>query len=224
MDKKGENSNTQWLKKLFQKKSDGKKTSIHYVALILCVGVALMILGNFFNSDDSGDQPSQMVFNDSQTLEEDEPAFGQNESREPFSMEDYEYRYENQLREALENIVGVSDVSVMINLAETERKVYEKDVSLKQQQTDETDREGGTRKVEDMTKDEQVVIVRSGDSEEPIVVKTEKPDIRGVLVVARGVDNIQVKSWVVEAVSRVLDVPAHRVSVLPKSTEQSKEE
>ena len=55
------------------------------------------------------------------------------------------------------------------------------------------------------------------DKETPVVLRTEKPKVRGVLVVAKGVDNIQVKAMVKEAVIRLLDVPAHRVSVSPKN-------
>ncbi|EEM04135.1 Sporulation stage III protein AG [Bacillus pseudomycoides] len=63
---------------------------------------------------------------------------------------------------------------------------------------------------------EKTVIIREGDKETPIVLRTEKPKVRGVLVVAKGVDNIQVKAMVKEAVTRMLDVPSHRVAVLPK--------
>ncbi len=211
--------NGQWLKKLFN--TGGKKkrsTPIQYLAIVLCVGLALMIFSNFTKS--GFNQESVPVFKeDTKVSSEDVAVFSsKNSSDEPYSMQDYEYTYEKQLREALEQIVGVSDVTVMINLAETETKVFERNVSTKQQNTDETDREGGTRKVEDITRDDQVVITRSGDKEEPLIAKIEKPTIRGVLVVAQGVENIQVKTWVVEAVSRVLDVPSHRVSVLPKKS------
>ncbi|UOE95920.1 stage III sporulation protein AG [Alkalihalobacillus sp. LMS39] len=210
----------QWLKKLFEKGA-GKngKQRMHYVVMILCVGVALMILGNFFSNDETS-PTSQPVFNSDQSSTDDQPVFGQSDSPEPNSMKDYEIRYENQLKEVLDQVVGVSEVSIMINLAETERNVYERNTNTKEQVTDETDREGGKRKVEDTTRDEQVVIVRNGDKEEAILVKQEKPEIRGVLVVAEGVENAQVKTWVVEAVSRVLDVPSHRVSVLPKKSKE----
>ncbi|WP_209123085.1 stage III sporulation protein AG [Alkalihalobacillus sp. BA299] len=217
---KGEKGDKQWLKKLFDQKagSPKKKNTIQYVIMILCVGVGLMILGNFIGEDNSA-PPSEPVFNDDED-EKAEPALGRNSSSGPMTMEDYEIRYENQLREVLEQMIGVSDVSIMINLAETEKSVYERNISTKHQKTDETDREGGTRKVDDLTRDEQVVIIRNGDSEEPLLVKKQKPEIRGVLVVAQGTDNIQVKSRVVEAVSRVLDVPAHRVSVMPKKLKE----
>ncbi|ARK31401.1 stage III sporulation protein AG [Halalkalibacter krulwichiae] len=215
-----EQKDSKWLQNLFKKQDGGKKKRmpIHYVLLLGCVGLALMITGNLLNNPAGNEEQSLPVFNEEK--EEDEPVFKRESNAEPNSMEDYERRYENQLKEALEQVVGISDVSVMINLADTERNVYERNTNEKQQNTDETDREGGTRKVEDHSRDEQLVIIRNGDKEEPILVQTEKPTIRGVLVVAKGVENAQVKSWVVEAVSRVLDVPTHRVSVMPKKTKE----
>ncbi|WP_088104721.1 stage III sporulation protein AG [Halalkalibacter urbisdiaboli] len=214
-----EQKDRQWLQKLFQKQGSEKKRRwpLHYIMLLGCLGIALMIVGNLLNNEPANEQPLP-VFNEKDS--EDEPAFGQKSSAEPNSMEDYENRFENQLREALNEIVGISDVTIMINLAETERNVYEKNTSTKKQNTDETDREGGKRQVEDVSEDEQLVIIRSGDKEEPVLINKQKPDIRGVLVVAKGVENAQVKGWVVEAVSRVLDVPSHRVSVMPKKTKE----
>lgn len=214
-------SNGQWFKSFFKNSNDEKKKRsgpLQYLAILLCVGLALMIFSNFSKS--SGLQESVPVFKeDTKAASDALPVFtGKNSSDGPLSMQDYEYTFEKQLRDALEQIVGVSDVTVMINLAETETKVFERNISLKEQKTDETDREGGKRKVEDTTRENQVVIIRSGDKEEPLIAKVEKPTIRGVLVVAKGVENIQVKTWVVEAVSRVLDVPSHRVSVLPKKS------
>lgn len=210
------NDDEKWFKKVVQK----RKWSFHYVLLLGCIGIALMIVGNLF-SDSSEEEVNSLLGSDDVA---DRTVFKTNESEddrsEPFTMEDYEIRYENQLKEVLEQIIGVSDVSVMINLAETERYVYEKNKNIKKQTTDETDREGGTRNVEDVSEEEQIVIIRNGDKEEPILVQKEKPAIRGVLVVAKGVENQQIKSWVVEAVSRVLDVPSHRISVMPKKTKE----
>lgn len=56
--------------------------------------------------------------------EDTAPVFGR--KVEENSMADYEMRYENQLREALQEIVGVNNVSIVVNLAESEKQVYEK--------------------------------------------------------------------------------------------------
>lgn len=126
----------------------------------------------------------------------------------------------NQLKEILETIIGVDDVSVVVNVDATSLKVYEKNKSNKNTTTEETDKEGGTRSVTDQTSEEEIVMIKNGDKETPVVVQTKKPDIRGVLVVAQGVDNVQIKQTIIEAVTRVLDVPSHRVAVAPKKIKE----
>ncbi|MDF0727337.1 stage III sporulation protein AG [Cytobacillus sp. S13-E01] len=205
-------------KMFFQSKGDQtdppekKPPKYHYLLLVLTLGVVFMLLSNLFNNGET----KQQTIPTSTQQNSDEPAFGQKEEAEKTAISEYEIRYENQLKEALETIIGVSDVTVFVNVDSTETKVLEKNTVTNSQLTDETDREGGKRKVEDTSKDEQVVIIRQGDKETPIVLKIEKPTIRGVLVVAKGADNIQIKKMVVEAVTRALDVPSHRVAVLPK--------
>lgn len=68
-----------------------------------------------------------------------------------------------------------------------------KNIMKNKQITSETDSNGGKREVEDNSTEEQIVIIREGDKEVPLVRETEKPNIRGVLVVAKGAENIQVK-------------------------------
>ncbi|WP_026689313.1 stage III sporulation protein AG [Alteribacter aurantiacus] len=201
-----------------------KKVNVKYLVVLLGVGILFMIVSNVLteNTEEGSMIPVSGIETEGNTpkdQEEAEPVFKSSNSDGSLSMGDYESLYESQLKKALEQMMGVSEVSVFVNLAETERQVYQTNINAKEQTTDETDREGGKRQVQDVTKDEQVVIIRNGDKEEPLLQRVEKPDVRGVLVVAKGVDNIQVKTSVVEAVSRALDVPSHRVSVMPKKTE-----
>ncbi|GMB07681.1 stage III sporulation protein AG [Thermolongibacillus altinsuensis] len=179
------------------------------IALVLLVGVAFMIFGNIFHSPSSE--------NSETTDETAQPVFRQtDEETKMKKIADYEERYEAQLKEALEAIVGVGEVKVVVNVDATETKILEKNQTIEKQKTTEEDKEGGKRNIEDSSTDEKVVIVRKGDEEAPIVLQTKKPEIRGVLVVAKGAEKIQIKKWIVEAVTRTLDVPSHRVAVLPK--------
>ena len=72
--------------------------------------------------------------------------------------------------------------------------------------------------MEDQSQEEQLVTVREGDEEVPVIIETKKPVIRGVLVVAGGAENMTVKNWIIESVTRVLDVPSHKVAVMPKKS------
>ncbi|MDQ0269397.1 stage III sporulation protein AG [Cytobacillus purgationiresistens] len=205
-----------WLSKTNQ--SEKKPAKYQYLLIVLLFGAAIMLISNLMFKDDT--KPNDLsVFNGEENKNtEEKEVFGQGGSSGNGTIDDYEKAYVAQIKDALDAIVGVEDVTVVVNVDATEKKVLEKNKTTQSQTTDEIDREGGKRVVEDQSKDEQLVIIRDGEKEVPIVLETKKPVIRGVLVVAKGAENVQVKSWIIEAVSRVLDVPSHRVSVMPKKT------
>jgi stage III sporulation protein AG len=204
-----------WFKKWLSKEntSDKKVSKYQYMILVICIGAAFMLAGNilFKKQTTTPDIPTI-----STTKAQDVPAFGLKKSSGNKAISDYEQEYESQLKEALNEMLGVDDVKVVVNIDSTEEKVLEKNKVSKNQITDETDRDGGKRNVQDSSVDEQLVILRNGDKEVPIVVETKKPEIRGVLIIARGAENIQIKKWIVEAITRALGVPSHRVAVMPK--------
>ncbi|GAK12798.1 stage III sporulation protein AG [Geomicrobium sp. JCM 19039] len=201
----------------FLPKSDGpRRFRWYYIAGLFFVGVLLMLLGNIGTDDDGGsivgEQSEEPVFVNGDQENEEESSVSNTSS--DFQM--IEQAYSNQLAETLEKIDGLSNVEVVVNVKETESKVYEKDRSIRQQTTDEADTEGGNRTLDEGTQEETLVLVQQGSGEEPLLIRMEKPDVSGVLVVANGVESMQRKEWVIEAVTRTLDVDAHRVSVLPK--------
>lgn len=207
-----------WLKNFLSNKEPDKKLGKYqYLLLILLFGAAIMLISNIVIKDRQSNA-SLPVNKSEEKIDEEVPAFGQKQSEGNDLIATYERAYEAQVKEALDAIVGVEDAIVVVNVDATEKKVLEKNKTSKTQTTDETDREGGKRKVEDQSKEEQLVIIRNGQKEVPIVIETKKPVIRGVLVVAKGAENIQVKKWIIEAVTKALDVPSHRVAVMPKKT------
>ncbi|MEH7458582.1 stage III sporulation protein AG [Bacillus sp. JJ1127] len=219
MDNKDKNSKFSFFRNLLKgdekdDKEKGKKVTPKFLLVLLILGILLMFSSNFFQTK----KEEVPVFKEktSQDSGKDVPTFGQKNSDNMSIVEKYEKAYEQELKSALEDITGVKDVSITVNLDSSEEKILEKNTVKRSQTTSETDKTGGTRKVEDESLDEKTVIIREGDKETPVVLRTEKPKVRGVLVVAKGVDNIQIKAMVKEAVTRMLDVPSHRVAVLPK--------
>lgn len=206
-----------FIKRLFlpakKETKEQKRPPLSYVFLLLLAGIALMAISHF-----SKDEKVTSTNNGkaAERVQQAEPAFGQSQDAKSKIIAAYEQRYEEQLKTALEAIEGVEDVTVVVNIDTTETKILEKNRVMQHQATEETDREGGKRKIENQSTNEEVVVVRDGDRETPIVLATKKPEIRGVLVVAKGADNLQIKKWIVEAVTRVLNVPSYRVAVLPK--------
>lgn len=198
------------IKNIF--KNQSKRTN--YLLILLLSGLLLIIVGKAF-SPPPKETPTQFDINE--VTEESEVTEAMSKQNNPeATVQDLEANYEKELKELLNKIKGVSETEVMVNLDSTNVKIYEKNLIIGQQTTDEADKNGGLRKVEDSTEETQVVLVRQGDKDVPLLVQTKKPMVRGVFVVAKGVDHATVKMWVIEAVARVLDVPPHKVSVMPK--------
>lgn len=197
-----------------------KLSKYHYLLIAFILGISFMLMNQIFSSPDSPQQEAATVVSDSSQDAEEEPeeeVFKQEKGNESNpSIKDYEREYENEMKEILETVIGVEDVSIMVNVDATSLKIFEKNKKNQTQTTEESDKEGGKRVITDQQSDEQIVMIKKGDEEIPVVVQTKKPEIRGVLVVAQGVDNVQIKKTVIDAVTRVLDVPSHRVQVAPK--------
>lgn len=196
---------------------NGKKPSkYHYVLIVLAIGIGFMLISNLFTNEASLPKVSQ-VSGLTSTASGDADVFKPSEeSGGSGSIDKYEQEYENQLKEALDSMIGIENAMVVVNVDATSEQILEKNSVSQSQTTEETDPQGGKRTVEDGSTEESVVIIRKGEQETPIILQTKKPEIRGVLVVAAGADNIQIKKSIVEAVTRVLGVPSHRVAVAAK--------
>lgn len=185
-----------------------------YILVIGLAGVLLLLLSNLFTSSDPDPELNQDL---SLKNDHDVQQASSEESSLTSDVNELEQTYKKDLELMLSKIQGVENVEVMINLDSTNVKVYEKNLITGKQLTDEKDKNGGNREIEDHTEETEVVLVRQGDQEVPLLIQTKKPSVRGVLVVATGVDHATVKQWVIESTSRVLNVPTHKVSVMPKN-------
>ncbi|RKQ88742.1 stage III sporulation protein AG [Brockia lithotrophica] len=127
----------------------------------------------------------------------------------------YEAEYEKRITALLEEVLGPGNVRVFVTVDSSEETVWETHVRSTRTAVEERDAQGGTRTTGEETREEEPVSLRSGDRETPIMRKVLQPRIRGVVVVVRGAEDARVKLWIVEAVGRAFDVPAHRIAVVP---------
>lgn len=128
----------------------------------------------------------------------------------------YEERLEKQLAEVLKKVQGVGDVSVMITL-ENDMMVEPAFNTIDNQKTsEEKDSEGGVRTITEVQSNRQVVILRKGGEDEPLVVKKSTPVIKGVLIVADGASSSRTIEQISRAAATVLDIPIYRIKVLAK--------
>jgi len=213
LDKKNSDKNGLWNLLKGTNGEKDKKKSFYWIILLVLIGMLIMIFSSFFEITDQSIPYQSPV----QTPAQDTTVFMNNQSS-PNTMQDYEELYENQLTELLTEMLGVGEVNVKVNLDSTEELVIEKNRVITEQITKEKDNQGGIRDLKDLKRDEQVVIYNSDKDEQPLVLKTLKPKVRGVVVVAEGSENVQVKAMITEAVQRLLDVAPHKIAILPRKS------
>ncbi|GIP32267.1 stage III sporulation protein AG [Paenibacillus sp. J2TS4] len=206
-----------WIKMIEQWISGGpggpkRIQALRWLLIIGLTGAALMIMNSFISVKEidpaSTGPPKQEDVREAL-------AFGGG-SKEGSVFRDYEQAYESRLKDVLEKIVGVGEVEVMVTIDSTEEIQVEKNTKESQQVTNEKDQTGSTRNNSDVTRSSDAVMMQQSGGEQPLVLKYMKPKIRGVVVVAKGAENVTVKKLIVEAVGRGLDVPANRISVVPR--------
>jgi len=183
-----------------------KMTPMRWLMLIAALGMILLFVVTDFNiSQTIPPEAKQEVDKISAQVHSDAG-----------EIREYEKMYEENLQKILEKVSGVGQVSVMVNIDSTEEVVLGANVRSNQRNTDETDRQGGNRKITEITDDKQIVILRGNNSgESPVIIKRLKPEIRGVIVVAEGAANIRTHALLVDAVQRALNVGANKISILP---------
>lgn len=194
-------------------KGEKRPKLLRFLILIGLVGALLMVLSQIrWKEVDPGAAGRASPPEASESVA---PAWGA-ESKNQTPFKEYEQAYETELKDILEKTVGVGQVEVMITIDSTEEIVVEKSMKQTQQTTNEKDQAGATRHITDVTSSGEVVLYQVSGDQTPLITKTIRPKIRGVVVVAEGAENLTVKKLLLEAVERGLDVPVNRISIIPR--------
>lgn len=121
---------------------------------------------------------------------------------------------ENKLKNILSKIKGVEDVNVCLNYSESSEVVAMYNENSKSTSTEETDDTGGTRKIEETDSQKEVIYKEDDGVKTPITAKIIKPKIEGAVITAKGVENADVKTNVIQAVEAVTGLATHKIQVL----------
>lgn len=124
---------------------------------------------------------------------------------------------EARLKEILEQIKGSGKVEVMVTFEMGPEIVPASNTVETRDTTEEKDSNGGVRIVTSENLTENVVTTNDNKGNNPLVIKEIKPQIRGVIVVAEGAEDAQVKMQLYDAVKTVLQISANRVQVYAKN-------
>nr|WP_154983702.1 stage III sporulation protein AG [Paenibacillus xylanexedens] len=206
-----------WFKKLESWMGGGeggakRSQTLRWLIILGLIGVGIMLFNSFVNvkkidSENIGREPPEQATSMS-TM--------QNGLLEENPFQAIEMAFEDKIKGVLENIVGVGTVDVMVTVDSTEELVVQRNVKDSQQLTEETDANGGKRHMTQYTRDGEIITYELSGDQTPIVTKKLKPQIRGVLVVAKGAENKVVKDLITDAVEKGLNVAAYRISVVPR--------
>ena len=130
-------------------------------------------------------------------------------------IDSYERQQELRLKEVLQKVEGVGAVEVMITLQTSAEKVVEKDTPSTRQTVEESDSAGGSRTTQEESWSEETIFREEEDgSRTPYVVKQIEPQVEGVIVIAEGGGNAQVKQEILEAVQALFPVEAHKIKIM----------
>ena len=123
--------------------------------------------------------------------------------------------YEQQLTEALSQVEGVGEVNVTVTMESTGKKIVEKDIPQDEQTSSQKDNEGMENSTQSSSTQETTVYEENENgSQTPYISSETYPEIRGVLVVAKGGGDPVIVQQIQEAVMALFHVDAHKIKVL----------
>ena len=186
--------------------NDKKILNAVVIALILAfVLLAISFLSTTRKKDDAEESLStQIASQDGKGLTETEEV-----------LSSYEEKETEDLKILLKKIEDVGDVDVKIYFKSGEIKVPATEETTQEAVTEETDNQGGSRTNKTQNGGSTVVMAGDGSTNEPYILKVDKPEINGVLIVAEGAKSSKVKYDIQVAVSSLYGISIDKVNVYP---------
>lgn len=188
------------------KNSNGKKSDkmMANLVLLILVAVVIVLASSFFKSQGSI------------TTAIDETQGDKISNEDNFlPLTDYESKLEMKLKSTLEGIQGVGKVDLMIYFESGEEVVPAININDSKSDTVENDNGGGKRNITQENSGRTVVMSNNGNENQPLIVKTYKPTITGVCVVAEGSNEKVTELRIRQAVINLFNLPEKKVNVYP---------
>ena len=195
----------EYIKKMLNGKN--KKKVLENTAVVIIIGIIIIIAGNSFlgkgNSKTETQPPNQKV--DVETVAKGAESIDNSE-------------LETKIERILSQIEGAGKVSVLITYLSGKEIVPATEVKKTENTTNEKDTGGGTRNINQNDYENKVVYVEEqGGGKKPVVIKELQPEVKGVVVVADGAGDIDVRESIIRAIQVLTGVPAHKVQVFGRN-------
>jgi stage III sporulation protein AG len=204
---KDEKSIKSRMSDFFEKYTGGgnKKRFIENTVIVVITGIIIIIAGSSLlgkgridNNNNNNEQASV-------------------ESNKTVKGEVMDDNTEEKMKLILSKIEGAGNVDVMITYVSGKEIVPTFDIKTNDSSTREKDANGGTRDVEQNVYESRIVYIEEKDGvRKPVVIKDLQPVVKGVVVVAEGAGNPDVKEELTRAVQALMDIPIHRIQVFKR--------
>lgn len=184
----------------------------NYYNLILIIFIAIILF--FFSTRNSDDNNLNINNNSFESFNSDHDykEFDDNINIYNSSYDSsYEQSLEARLKSTLSKVEGVGEVEVMISTENGKEIVTKSDTTQENAVTSENALTGDTRNIQSGKYQDTTVKI---NDDEPLILKEISPKIEGVLIVAQGGDNIEIKNSLINATNALLGVDVHKIQVL----------
>lgn len=174
------------IKGMFQEKNSKRKIENLVVFVIILIVTIIIINLIFKDEKKENDNTSEIQNNENVKL--------------ATSKEDDTYNLEAKLEEILKKINGVGNVKVLLTYSETSKTVAMYNEDSTKNDTEETDKQGGNRKVSETSTKKEVIYQEVNGQKIPVTQNIINPKIEGAIITAVGAQNTQVKENIIQAV------------------------
>lgn len=131
------------------------------------------------------------------------------------SIADYEKALEEKVGTLVSSIAGVGDARVMVTLESGAQNVYATEEKKNTDTTKDYNGNDPKRVQQKENSEEKYIIVDTVDGKQALLKTQIQPQVKGVVVVCEGGQDVQVQQRIIEAVTTALDVMSNRVCVTP---------
>ena len=193
------------IKSLIIKKTEknNKKTIENLVVFVVILIVTIIAIN--------------MIWKDDKNLKSEKSSLDATEIKRDVSENINEASTLNDIELKLEDILsqinGVGKVKVLVTYSSTSMIIPLYNEDSEESQTEENDKEGGTRKITENKRKKDIIYQESSGEKKPITQSLISPKVEGAVITAVGAESADVKSKIIQAVEAVTGLPTHKIQV-----------
>nr|MBP3680578.1 hypothetical protein [Clostridia bacterium] len=180
----------------------GDKKSIENLVVFVIILIATIIFINYIWNG-----------NKKETKEEQKQNVLANTTVNNNIIENNSNNLEYQIENILKKLDGVDDVNVLITYEETNKVIPMYNEDIQENITKEEDTQGGVRTINESSSKKEVVYEENNGKKSVVTSSVITPEIKGAVIIAKGANNSNVKSNIIQAVEAATGLPTHKIQV-----------